>query len=164
MAEAANAGGSKAHNPSGNVAKPATPAPAEAPWYRDGLRFTCTGCGDCCTGAPGYVWLNKADIAAMAAAVGLEPDAFERRHVRQVGVRKSLKEHSNGDCVFLDSQTRGCTVYQARPRQCRTWPFWDSTLRKPEAWAETCEACPGAGTGKLYPLEQIEAQRSVVRV
>ena len=21
------------------------------PWYKDGLRFKCTGCGDCCTGA-----------------------------------------------------------------------------------------------------------------
>ena len=24
----------------------------EAPWYRDGLAFTCTQCGACCTGAP----------------------------------------------------------------------------------------------------------------
>ena len=29
-----------------------------------GLRFECTQCGDCCTGAPGYVWVNKAEISA----------------------------------------------------------------------------------------------------
>ncbi len=36
------------------------------PWYQFGLRFQCTGCGDCCTGAPGYVWINKAEIKAMS--------------------------------------------------------------------------------------------------
>ena len=33
-------------------------ADESAPWYRDGLRFTCTRCGNCCTGAPGYVWVD----------------------------------------------------------------------------------------------------------
>ncbi|TWT90458.1 Flagellin N-methylase [Pseudobythopirellula maris] len=134
------------------------------PWYHEGLRFKCSGCGDCCTGAPGYVWLNKADIEAMAAETGLEVAEFESRYVREVGVRKSLIEYDNGDCVFFDPKSRGCTVYQARPRQCRTWPFWDSNLKSPETWAETCEACPGSGKGKLYQLDAIEAQRAVVRV
>ena len=35
----------------------------EQPWYKDGLGFQCTQCGDCCTGAPGYVWINAAEIA-----------------------------------------------------------------------------------------------------
>src|SRR5262245_18529291 len=25
------------------------------PWYQDGLEFTCTRCGKCCTGEPGFV-------------------------------------------------------------------------------------------------------------
>ncbi len=137
---------------------------ANQPWYSEGLRFECTGCGDCCTGAPGYVWLNKADIAAMAAETGLSVQDFEQRYVRLVGVRKSLKEFSNGDCVFFDNKSRKCQVYDSRPRQCRTWPFWDSTLRTPQAWQETCEVCPGSGKGKLYQLEEIEQQRAVVRV
>ena len=36
------------------------------PWYRDGLAFTCTRCGACCTGAPGYVWVDADEIAALA--------------------------------------------------------------------------------------------------
>ena len=91
-------------------------------------------------------------------------DEFERRYVREVGVRKSLKERKNYDCVFLDGETRKCTVYKARPRQCRTWPFWDSNIRTPETWAATCEVCPGSGTGKLYQLEQIETQKAIVRI
>lgn len=135
-----------------------------APWYKDGLRFQCTGCGDCCTGAPGYVWVNKEEIAAIAALVGVEVPEFESRYVRDVGVRKSLKEYSNGDCVFFDGKTRKCRVYSARPRQCRTWPFWESNLRTPEAWAHTCEVCPGSGTGRLYQLEQIESQKAAIRI
>jgi uncharacterized protein len=134
------------------------------PWYKDGLRFKCTACGDCCTGAPGYVWVNKAEIEALAAELGMEVAKFEHKYVRQIGVRKSLKEFKNGDCVFFDGQTRKCKVYKVRPRQCRTWPFWDSNLRSPEAWAETCQACPGSGEGRLYQLEEIQEQASVFHV
>ena len=134
------------------------------PWYKDGLKFQCTGCGDCCTGAPGYVWVNREEIGNLAARVGLEPDEFESRFVRDIGKRKSLNEYANGDCVFFDGETRKCRVYEARPRQCRTWPFWDSNVRTPEAWAATCQVCPGSGTGRLYQLGEIEAQRAVIRI
>ena len=134
-------------------------------WYADGLRFRCTQCGDCCTGAPGYVWVNKQEIHDIAAAIGEEDvEAFERAYVRKIGIRRSLREFPNGDCVFFDTEQRKCSVYEARPRQCRTWPFWDSNLRTPEAWRETCEVCPGSGKGKLYQLDQIEEQRGVMRI
>jgi Fe-S-cluster containining protein len=134
------------------------------PWYKDGLQFKCTACGDCCTGAPGYVWVNKEEIEAIAAEVGMEVAKFERKYVRKVGVRKSLVEYRNGDCVFFDNETRKCKVYRVRPRQCRTWPFWDSNLRTPETWAETCRVCPGSGEGRLYQLEEIEEQAGVFHV
>lgn len=138
---------------------------SEKPWYKDGLQFKCSQCGDCCTGAPGYVWVNKEEIAALARAVGEEDiDQFERLYVRKIGIRKSLKEFPNGDCVFFDDESRSCTVYDARPRQCRTWPFWDSNLRTPEDWEHTCEVCPGSGKGPLVQLDAIESQRKVMKV
>jgi len=138
---------------------------SEKPWYKDGLRFKCSQCGDCCTGAPGYVWVNKEEIAALAREVGEEDiDQFERLYVRKIGIRKSLKEFPNGDCVFFDDQSRSCTVYGARPRQCRTWPFWDSNLRTPEDWEQTCEVCPGSGKGPLVQLDTIESQRKVIKI
>ena len=138
---------------------------ADEPWYKDGLRFKCTQCGDCCTGAPGYVWVNQGEIKAIAAELGeADVEAFEDKYIRKVGIRRSLREFPNGDCVFFDSEKRKCTVYSARPRQCRTWPFWDSNLKSPQAWAETCEVCPGSGTGKLYQIEHIESQRKVFHV
>jgi Fe-S-cluster containining protein len=136
----------------------------DLPWYRDGLQFECTQCGDCCSGSPGYVWVTNDEIAAIASLLGQEVEAFEDQYVRRVGARKSLKEFPNGDCFLLDSVTRKCTVYGARPRQCKTWPFWESNLKTPADWAHTCQVCPGSGRGRLYQIGEIEEQRKVVRV
>ena len=138
---------------------------SEQPWYHEGLKFKCTQCGDCCTGAPGFVWVNREEVVNLAREVGEEDvEKFEDLYVRKIGIRKSLKEFPSGDCVFFDSESRKCTVYGARPRQCRTWPFWDSNLRSPETWKATCEVCPGSGKGKLYQITEIESQRQVFKV
>jgi Fe-S-cluster containining protein len=134
------------------------------PWYADGLKFTCSGCGDCCTGAPGYVWVNQEEIGQLAQLIELTPDEFQDQYTRKVGIRRSLKEFANGDCVFFDNESRKCEVYSARPRQCKTWPFWDSNLRTPETWEQTCATCPGSGTGKLHQLVAIETQRKVMKI
>ncbi len=136
----------------------------EVAWYREGLRFQCTGCGGCCTGAPGYVWVTRAEIAAMAAALDMDLEQFGSRYVRRVGNRYSLLELAGGDCVFLDADLRQCRLYRHRPRQCRTWPFWPSNLRSPETWNEVARSCPGAGRGRLYTLEEIADRKAVVRV
>lgn len=137
--------------------------PPSEPWYAEGLQFSCTGCGDCCTGAPGYVWVNQQEIDALAVRLQMSPAAFEKKFVRQIGVRRSLKERRNYDCVFLD-ESRRCTVYEDRPRQCRTWPFWDSNLKSPATWDAACQACPGSGQGKLYTLEAINEQAAAIRI
>lgn len=94
----------------------------------------------------------------------MKPETFERRFVKRVGIRRSLKERANGDCVLLDKETRRCTAYEVRPRQCRTWPFWNSNLRSREAWDEAAEACPGCNKGSLVPLEQIVEQASKIKL
>lgn len=141
------------------------PSDEHQPWYAEGLRFECTGCGDCCTGAPGYIWVNQAEIDALANHMDLASAEFEKKFVRKVGIRRTLHELPGSyDCVLFDAKTRKCTVYDARPRQCRTWPFWKSNLRSEATWAETCEVCPGSGKGKLYQLEHIVEQVRVVSV
>ena len=137
---------------------------SDSPWYEDGLKFKCTQCGDCCTGAAGYVWVNQEEIDAEAKALNMDAAEFEKQFVRKVGVRRTLTERENGDCVLLDAQTRKCTVYNDRPRQCRTWPFWDSNIRTPETWQACCDVCPGSGKGKLYSLDHIQTQAAVIKV
>ena len=133
---------------------------AKGPWYQSGLAFECTQCGACCSGEPGFVFVDPDEIEAMAAAMQMDVDAFEHKFTRRVGNRISLVEYPDGDCIFLDPESRHCLVYQARPIQCRTWPFWDSTLQTRADWKETCEVCPGAGTGRLYNFEEIEIRRT----
>lgn len=135
------------------------PAQTKLPWYHDGLRFECTQCGACCSGDPGYVWVEPDEIAAMAESMAMTCDEFEAQFIRKVGTQKSLREYPDGDCILLDPEKRTCLVYRARPIQCRTWPFWDSNLKTKADWETTCQDCPGAGTGKLYSLEEIEVQR-----
>src|SRR4051812_36624834 len=97
------------------------------PWYHEGLRFECTRCGKCCTGAPGYVWLSEEEVAALADYLHEPLNQTLALYTRSVGRRRSLREHSNGDCIFYD-QSQGCKVYPVRPRQCRTWPLWESNV------------------------------------
>lgn len=133
-------------------------------WYKDGLRFECTQCGGCCSGEPGAVWVNADEVRQLSQAMQMDEQAFRAKFVRKIGSRYSLIEYPDGDCIFLDPQSRGCTVYEARPIQCRTWPFWSSNLKSRRDWEETCKVCPGAGTGKLYSIEKIEAARLQKRV
>lgn len=136
----------------------------QKPWFKDGLRFQCSQCGDCCTGAPGHVWVNQEEIQNLSKQIGVDEDEFERKYVRRVGIRKSLVEFPNGDCVFFNGKARKCTVYEARPRQCRTWPFWQSNLRTEEDWRQTCEVCPGSGKGPIVPVERILEQMKVIKL
>jgi uncharacterized protein len=134
-----------------------TPMSAAQPWYRDGLRFACTQCGNCCTGAPGHVWVSEAEIAALAARVGLEVADFRRRYTRRVPRRGvSLIEKANHDCVFFQ-RGQGCTVYAERPKQCRTWPFWGGVVRDEESWRHAGEGCPGIGRGAVHDAASIAA-------
>ena len=59
----------------------------EMHWYRDGLAFSCTRCGACCTGAPGYVWVSTEEIQDLARYRGESVDQFSRSFVRQAAMR-----------------------------------------------------------------------------
>ena len=134
--------------------------PPEVPWYESGLRFTCTQCGNCCSGSPGYVWVTPGEIDAIAAELGISPKECTARHTRTAGRSRSLRERRNGDCAFLERRpdgTTGCKVYRARPVQCRTWPFWKSNLESAEAWAAAARDCPGMNQGGHHPLPVIQA-------
>lgn len=125
------------------------------PWYGSGLCFGCQRCGACCGGAPGYVWIRAAEAAALAGQLGMGIPEFLSRHARSVGEALSLREESDGRCVLFDPGL-GCRAYAARPRQCRTWPFWPRVLASRAAWDREAETCPGMGRGQVYGSEEIE--------
>lgn len=136
----------------------------EQPWFKDGLQFTCTQCGDCCTGAPGVVWVNEEEIADIAKELDKPVGEIRLFHTRLVRGRVSLVEHQNGDCTFFNPETRGCGVYKSRPTQCRTWPFWQSNIESEGKWKQVCEDCPGAGQGAFFSLDEVKERAARVDV
>lgn len=130
------------------------------PWYQDGLCFECTLCGNCCTGAPGVVWVDDDDIRLIAEHTGRGEGEIRVMHTRPYGGRISLQEFANGDCTFFDPASRRCTIYSVRPRQCRSWPFWASNVSSPAAWEQVKVDCPGAGRGERVSGDTIESMVS----
>lgn len=136
------------------------------PWYSRGLKFTCTQCGNCCTGAPGYVYVSEEEIEKIAVHLGEPEGRLGPRHLRRVGRKFSLTEDKrNGDCCFLAhvDGKRICTIYPVRPLQCRTWPFWDINLETPEDWEEAARGCPGMNRGSHYELVQINVRLNATK-
>ena len=131
-----------------------------------GLRFECSLCGNCCTGSPGYVLVSDAEIDRMALRLGLSDADFRDRFTHQIREGTSLREvktEFGHDCVFLDRTTIPgkaiCGVYEDRPDQCQTWPFWKSNLKNHRAWFIAGRSCPGIDQGTLIPPEQIRILR-----
>ncbi|MBS0622660.1 MAG: YkgJ family cysteine cluster protein [Verrucomicrobia bacterium] len=129
------------------------------PWYKEGLRFACTGCGKCCTGAPGVVWVSEEEISQIAQHLQVEVEKFRKRYVRVVEGRLSLKEYPvTWDCIFL-KEGKKCSIYEVRPKQCRTYPWWASNLESPEAWKRAAAECEGIRSdGPLFTKEEIERE------
>lgn len=130
-------------------------------WYQEGLAFKCTECGKCCTGSPGYVWVNMSEIEEMASFLNISIKDFKRLYVRRIGSRYSLIESKlTYDCVFLKDKT--CRVYGARPTQCRTFPWWPQNLKSKESWEEVARGCEGINPkAPVVPFEEIETQQLI---
>ena len=98
--------------------------------------FVCRQCGACCRW-PGSVLLEAEDVAAVAAALGMEAGDFIDRHavLARNRAQLTLREAPDGACEFLQADGR-CRIYAARPRQCRDFPH---------GWR--VDGCPGLGAG-----------------
>lgn len=128
-------------------------------WWAQGVRFQCQGSGKCCTsrGQYGYVYLTREDRKRMADHLGLTLREFTRLHCDRTDGYSHLKETpGNPDCRFLDGKR--CAVYEGRPTQCRTWPFWPEVMGA-KGWArEVAAFCPGVGKGPVVSPEEIRSR------
>jgi uncharacterized protein len=127
-------------------------------WYKDGLRFRCTGCGKCCSGVPGYVWVTEDEMLVMAEYLNISLLLFKRKYTRQKNNQYSLIElrDHNYSCIFLrDNQ---CLVYPVRPIQCKTYPWWKENLKSKESWECAKGECEGLNDDEapLFTQEEID--------
>jgi len=127
----------------------------QRPYFFDaGIYFACRRCGACCTGDPGTVYVSDMEVNNLARHFKINTADFIRRYLYPFRDSYSIREDTQGHCLFFDN---GCTIYNLRPRQCRTFPFWFENLRSENRWQKIASQCPGIGSGRLHSRQEILA-------
>ncbi|MDR2081296.1 MAG: YkgJ family cysteine cluster protein [Campylobacteraceae bacterium] len=102
----------------------------------------CMTCkGKCCTGKSGYIWVQKSEILALSEFLKIKDEDFILQYLSKIGFRYTLKEIPFQDgfaCVLFDAENHGCKAYDARPSQCRSFPFWDYFKHKQKELEDEC--------------------------
>lgn len=124
-------------------------------WWSDGVRFECQGSGKCCVsrGEYGYVYLTLPDRRRLAKFFGISTRGFTAKYCeKDRGVFWMLKGFGDA-CVFL--KDKQCGVYEGRPTQCRTWPFWPENMSAKNWKSNVADFCPGVGKGRVWEESEI---------
>lgn len=112
--------------------------PFTLPWYEQGLQFSCTSCGKCCK-VDGDVWLSPSEVDTIKTHLGVSADEFKSKYGRaEISDGKETwvcLKRQDGGCIFLNPIGQ-CSIYDVRPVQCATYPFWPSLLASREDWED----------------------------
>ena len=121
----------------------------QKPWWADGC---CHKRGDI-----GFVYVNYSERRVLAKQLGLSVRAFTREYTVSEDDGARVLKFSDNRCIFLEDAA--CKVHEAKPTQCRTWPFWRETLASKEAYKnEVLDFCLGSHKGKKVCAEEIRRQ------
>lgn len=110
------------------------------------LPFECTACGKCCK-TIGNVFMTPDEVVEAADFLNVTTSAFVKEYSSKIlesSTVSSLQEEPwillkdtttdiGPACIFLDLDTNFCKIYEARPVQCSTYPFW-SNVMEVEKW------------------------------
>ncbi|MDH3786362.1 MAG: YkgJ family cysteine cluster protein, partial [Acidobacteriota bacterium] len=109
---------------------------------------------DCCRNHDNYsyVYLDSAEAVAISGHLGISLEAFCERYTA-VEDGDLILRMDQPDCPFLDGAR--CSIYESRPTQCRTFPFWPENLTSRKRWNDLAGFCPGIDRGTLIPVETI---------
>ena len=115
----------------------------EYPYKFDELK--CAMCdGNCCIGESGYIWITKQEIEKLAKHLNISIEKLSQDYIFKVGYKYSIREKliskNNYACVFFDLSKKQCSIYDVRPTQCRTFPFWEYFKNNIEEVKEECPA------------------------
>lgn len=105
----------------------------------------CETCGGkCCIGESGYIWITPQEILKLSNKLEITEQQLIDKYLIKYNYRYSIKEkiisENNFACIFFDTNKMQCSVYDARPKQCRTFPFWEYFRNNIEELKEECPA------------------------
>lgn len=123
------------------------------------IRFQCTGCGKCCTGDENaYVAVSAKEQDRIIRYLDISRAWFRRRYLHRFDDGDiAVAMDADGRCPFL-GRDNGCRIYPVRPRQCRTYPYWDEILHSRRAWNRESRHCEGIHQGPVIPLQKIQTE------
>lgn len=132
-------------------------------FYKNGLKFSCKRCSQCCGHSPGFVYLSKTDLLKLCDFHQLSVKDFVEKYCRWADYYGgttvlALQEKKNYDCILWN---QGCTSYEARPIQCSTYPFWSWMVNDKTAWDDVAKDCPGMNQGQLWDANYIEENKKL---
>ncbi len=136
-------------------------------------------CGNCCRGFnEGEVYLYKDDILRLAKFLNIKGKKglrqFAEKYLKVIDDSFFWKEleaqrsrkywfktlaykftGKNEHCHFLKDNK--CSVHEARPFQCRSFPFWQMMVSSRKNFEDYTKKCKGLQIlkGKLYTKEEI---------
>ena len=90
--------------------------------------FDCTKCPAYCCSVYERVQVTKRDLNRLARYFNVSVETARRRYTlmhKESGERvlRRVKDAIYPEtCMFLDQETRGCTIYHGRPAVCREYP------------------------------------------
>src|SRR5689334_7392481 len=80
-------------------------------------QIDCTKCGNCCKSL--MINVNDTDAARLSAHLNLDNETFYKKYIERSS-QGSLAVMNKIPCHFLHENK--CTVYEARPTECREFP------------------------------------------
>ena len=122
-------------------------------FWKSGLSFECHQCGNCCTFQGGVINASKEEFKRIASFLKISFKEFLNDYTEKVDTKISIKSEPDGPCFFYD---KGCTIYDVRPNQCRTYPFWPELLKNKHRWQQESSNCRGIAKGKFWDEKQIK--------
>jgi hypothetical protein len=90
--------------------------------------FDCSKCPAYCCSIYERVQVTKRDLNRLAKYFGVTAEAAEKRYTKihkESGERVLRRKKDvifEEACQFINPETRGCTIYHARPQVCREYP------------------------------------------
>jgi uncharacterized protein len=117
--------------------------------------FKCQKCSNCCRLEPGAVFLTEEDFENICKKLNISTENCMQQYCRGLSkdnmIVAALKEKSNFDCIFWDNE---CTIYDSRPMQCRTFPFWPFIVEENINWKNEKYRCRGIDMKGELTLEE----------